>query len=202
MVNIRKDLIYKELEHNKEFTYKPVKSTNRFLDELFRHYYVHECCENFYDSEPEIEDEIFNMYLDFKDSIELTPKAIWETISKGLVEKKLKYSEKEHTREELKVAYLKVMEEYKKYEPKRIEKLTWQEPYYKGNWSMSQEYVDSVSRSFMNRFKKLPVKKNGRVFMAKENDRLDIYIYARDVMKTDLWFIFKKRKKRIERMRY
>lgn len=46
------------------------------------------------------------------------------------------------------------------------------------------------------------IRKDGRVFMAKENDRLDIYIYARDVMKVDYWFIFKKRDKRVERMKY
>lgn len=201
MINIRKDLIEKELEYNKDFTYKPVKLTNRFVDKLFRHYYVHECCENLYDSEPDIEDETFNMYLDFKDSISFTPNTIWKTIAKGYDEN-FKYSEEEHTREELKAAYLKVMDEYQKYEPYRIQKLTWQEPYFKGNWGISQKSVDGISRCFIEDFKKIPVKKDGRVFMARENDRLDIYIYARDVMKVDYWFIFKKRNRRLDKMNF
>lgn len=47
MVNIRKDLIRKELGRHKNLKYKPTKLTNRFIDSLFCHYYVHECCENF-----------------------------------------------------------------------------------------------------------------------------------------------------------
>lgn len=201
MVNIRKDLIRKELNRHKNLRYKPTKLTNRFIDNLFRHYYVHECCENFYDSEPTFDDEEYNMYLDFRDSITITPKTFWK-IAIGENRDDFKFCKQEHTRVEMKAAYLRVTEEYEKYEPKRIEKLTWQEPYFKGNWDMSQEYVDSISRNFINKFKKLPVKKDGRIFMAKDNDRLDIYIYARDVMKTDFWFIFKKRKRRLDKMNF
>lgn len=201
MVNIRKDLIRKELGRHKNIKYKPTKLTNRFIDSLFCHYYVHECCENFYDSEPTFDDEEYNMYLDFRDSITITPKTFWK-IAIGENRDDFKFCKQEHTRDEMKAAYLHVMEEYEKYEPKRIERLTWQEPYFKGNWDMSQEYVDSISRYFINKFKKLPVKKSGRIFMAKDNDRLDIYIYARDVMKTDFWFIFKKRKRRLDKMNF
>ena len=52
-INLRKDLINKELKDDIkrgfEFHYK--KLSNKFLDWLFRHYYIQEFCENYYDSE-------------------------------------------------------------------------------------------------------------------------------------------------------
>lgn len=69
MICVDKELIRKELEDEKsvlghEFKYK--KLSKRYLDWLFRHYYVREICENFYDSEPEFDEEEFNMYMDYQ----------------------------------------------------------------------------------------------------------------------------------------
>ena len=61
-VNIRKDLIEKELSHNSEFNFKQLKPTKKFISWLFRHYTVHEFTIHFYDDEPEYtEDEYCGM---------------------------------------------------------------------------------------------------------------------------------------------
>lgn len=59
--NIRYDLISAELEHdiNRGFEFHYRKLSNRFISWLFRHYYIQELCENFYDSEPK-PDEDYN----------------------------------------------------------------------------------------------------------------------------------------------
>ena len=50
---LRKDLIEKELEHdiNKGFKFHYRKLSNRFISWLFRHYYIQELCENYYEYE-------------------------------------------------------------------------------------------------------------------------------------------------------
>ena len=51
MINIRQDLIQKELElYRDELTYRKLKPSNRFINKLFNHYYVVEHTEHFYDS--------------------------------------------------------------------------------------------------------------------------------------------------------
>lgn len=52
MIDIREDLIQKEFEKGctEGLTFKRLKPSNRFIDWLFRHYYVHEHTEHFYDS--------------------------------------------------------------------------------------------------------------------------------------------------------
>ena len=59
MINIRQDLIQKELERGctNRLTFRKLKPSNRFIDKLFNHYYVVEHTEHFYDSEPEYDDE-------------------------------------------------------------------------------------------------------------------------------------------------
>ena len=68
MINIREDLIKKELEdtHNRGITFRRLKPSNRFIDWLFNHYYVDEHTEHFYDSEPNYDDEEFKMYMDYE----------------------------------------------------------------------------------------------------------------------------------------
>lgn len=68
MIDIRTDLIQKEFEKGctQGLTFRRLKPSNRFIDWLFRHYYVHEHTEHFYDSEPDFDDEEFNMYLDYE----------------------------------------------------------------------------------------------------------------------------------------
>lgn len=74
---MRNDLIQEELyEHHKELTFKKLKPSNRFIDWIFRHYYVVEHLECFYDSEPNYEDEEYSMYLDYKYAAEKKVNAI------------------------------------------------------------------------------------------------------------------------------
>ena len=58
LINLRKDLIDKELEFdiNIGFKFHYRKLSNRFISWLFRHYYIQELCENFYDSEPDTDE--------------------------------------------------------------------------------------------------------------------------------------------------
>ena len=53
LINLRKDLIDKELEFDRDkgFKFQYQKLSNKFTDWLFRHYYIQELCENYYDHE-------------------------------------------------------------------------------------------------------------------------------------------------------
>lgn len=202
MICVRSDLIEKELNRDKEngFCFKYKKLSKKFLDWLFRHYYIEELCENFYDSEPEFDDEEFQMYLDYKQSIEITGRSFWEIITNiDEIEKEksnFRFSKQNHTREELKNAYEKIKQQYEDYESHRICFCNWQEPYFKGNWEMSQSYVDSFGRDVLNKIRKgFPVSIKNRLYTAQKEDLYLIYFYGRDLWKVDYWFIFKKRGK-------
>ena len=52
-INVRKDLIEKELSRTPELNLKQLKLTKKFISWLFRHYSVHEFTIHFYDDEPE-----------------------------------------------------------------------------------------------------------------------------------------------------
>ena len=145
MIYIDKKLINEELMDSRSvlgltFTYK--KLSKKYLDWLFRHYYVREIVENFYDSEPDFDEEEFNMYMDYPSCEKLSCLAIWNIVSNideiAKQKSNFKYSKEYHTIDELKNAYNKVNQMYKDYEKIRIEKLTWQEPYFEGNWGMTQ----------------------------------------------------------------
>ena len=66
-MNIRTDLIEKALHINRteDLTFRRLKPSNKFIDWLFRHYFVREFTEHFYDSEPDYDEEEFNMYMDY-----------------------------------------------------------------------------------------------------------------------------------------
>ena len=53
LINLRKDLINEELKYDikRGYNFHYKKLSNKFLDWLFRHYYIQEFCENYYDSE-------------------------------------------------------------------------------------------------------------------------------------------------------
>jgi hypothetical protein len=59
MINIRKDLIEKELAEGitEKISFKTFKLTQRFIDWLFSKYSTHEFSEHFYDSEPDVPEE-------------------------------------------------------------------------------------------------------------------------------------------------
>lgn len=198
MICINKEYINKELEKD-GMPYKKFKLSNKIIDWLFNQYYCEEMCENFYDSEPDFEDELYNMYLDYKDTILMTGLTFWKVMSRqDDLQRTHRFSEQEHTIEELREAYLKVNQMYADYEPIRLKILNWQEPYFKGNWGYSQCFVDSVAKETLKSIQKINVKRDGRLFWAKQDDQIRIYFYGRDFGMIDYWFIFTKRDRRIK----
>ena len=199
MIKVEKELIKKELERDMEngfiFRYKTL--SNKFLDKLYNQYYVVEACENFYDSEPDFEDELFNMYMDYDELSKVTGMSFWGVVSNldEIQEQKdnFTYSKQPHTKEELKEAYLKVKEMRREYEPRRIQFCNWQEPYFDDNWGMSQRYVDKMSRKELKEFRKLSAKKRERIYIATKDNEVRIYLYGRDIIDKDWWFIFKRK---------
>lgn len=178
MINIRTDLIDKDLSRDRErgYEYHYKKLSNRYLDWLFRHYYIFEMTEWFYDSEPDIEDELLNMYLDY-----------------GYTSHKRIYSEYPHTHEELKDAYMTVCQIYEDYEQDRLEFNNWIEVNGEGIWGWSQKDVDEYGKRILKRIKKFPTSIKDRLFVAESDDDIRIYFYGRDLWKVDYWFIFKRK---------
>lgn len=206
MINIRQDLIQKELERGctNRLTFRKLKPSNRFIDKLFNHYYVVEHTEHFYDSESEYDDEEFNMYMDYDyihhriDPVSGT--AFFNTIlnSEKIVKEQegLRFSKEEHTMEELKQAYDKITQQRKDYESHRIEFNNWIEPYSEGIWRMSQKDVDKISREHLEDTKKCSASYNGRLYIAEDEDSIFIYYYGRDFAMVDYWWIFKRRRRK------
>lgn len=203
MIDIREDLIQKEFEKGctEGLTFRKLKPSNRFVDWLFRHYYVHEHTEHFYDSEPNFDDEEFNMYLDYEfihhrinsRSGTAAFKTILHMDDISEQKEKFRYSEEEHTIEELEQAYKKIIQQIEDYKSYRIEYNNWIEPYFAGNWGMSQRTVDRISRKHLERTKRCSVNYNGRLFISEREDTIYIYYYGRDYIDVDYWWIFKKK---------
>lgn len=204
MICIDKKLINEELMDSRSvlgltFTYK--KLSKKYLDWLFRHYYVREIVENFYDSEPDFDEEEFNMYMDYPSCEKLSCLAIWNIVSNideiAKQKSNFKYSKEYHTIDELKNAYNKVNQMYKDYEKIRIEKLTLQEPYFEGNCGMTQRKVDSFGRYFINKIRKYPKSIKDRLYVSEEKNEIQIYFYGRDVWEKDYWFTFERKNKNV-----
>lgn len=204
MICIDKNLINEELMDSKSvlgltFTYK--KLSKKYLDWLFRHYYLREIVENFYDSEPDFDEEEFNMYMDYPSCEKLSCLAIWNIVSNideiAKQKSKFKYSKEYHTINELKNAYNKVKQMYKDYEKIRIEKLTWQEPYFEGNWGCTQRGVDSFGRYFLKKIRNFSKPIKDRLYVSENHDEIRIYFYGRDVWEKDYWFVFERKNKNV-----
>ena len=203
MINIREDLIKKELEdtHNRGITFRRLKPSNRFIDWLFNHCYVDEHTEHFYDSEPNYDDEEFKMYMDYEYIHERinskSATSVFNTIlhMDEIAEQKenFRYSEKEHTMEELEAAYKKIIKQREDYAPRKLEVNNWVEVYIDGNWGMSQKTVDRIARNHLENTKRCSVGYNGRLFIAEKDDLIFIYYYGRDFSEIDYWWIFKKK---------
>lgn len=87
----------------------------------------------------------------------------------------------------------KLAQAYRDYELERIEFCNWQEPSFKGNWGLTQESVDKWAKVDLKRFKDIPTSKKNRIYFSKKDDEIRIYLYGRDIISRDWWFIFKKR---------
>ena len=199
MSNIREDLIQKEFEKTctKGLTFRKLKPSNRFIDWLFRHYYVHEHTEHFYDSELDFDDEEFNMYIDYKyNQHRINSRsgiAILRYMDDITEQKDSPHLSKEHTIEELEQAYKRISQQIEDYKSYRIEFNNWIEPYFAGNWGMSQRTVDRISRKHLEITKRCSVSYNGRLFITEREDTIYIYYYGRDYIDVDYWWIFKKK---------
>lgn len=204
MSKIRFDLINETLygKHADGLKYHQFKLSKRNIEKLFNNYYIAEFCENFYDSEYDYDDETYDMYLDYVENFELTGRSFWEVITKeDQVRETRRFSKQEHTREEYKQAYETIKQQQKDYEETRLTQLSWVEPYFKGNWNMSQEIVDKIAYENLEDFRK-HMPHQGRCYLThdKENDVIKIYLYGRDIGTRDLWFIFQRRKRRLDKL--
>ena len=160
------------------FYYK--KLSKKFLNWLFHHYEIEEVCEDFYDTCPKMDD---NLYI---------PYFLYEYGSNSI------YSDKEYRMEEMTSAHKAVHTIYEEYELNRIKYCKWQEPYFKGNWGMSQYDVEQVAIGILKEIRVFPRIIKERLYVGQENDYIVIYFYGRDYLQRDYWLTFKKRKKRLK----
>ena len=104
---------------------KKLKLSKRYIEKLLRHYFCESAVEKFYDSEPDFDDEEYNMYLDYQNKFRITGRSFWELVTNmdenGDIANK-KFSKQEHTPEEYKHAYEKVTQMYEAYEERNYMK--------------------------------------------------------------------------------
>ena len=185
MINIRKDLIQEELDRdiNIGFSYKKLKLSNKFIDRLFNHYYCHEMVENWFDYEPDYDELEHDKYMTYCSILEGDYYNYCD-------------DNKEYPIEELKQAYINILQQRRDYEPKRIEFNNWIDVFGEGIWGMSQHKVDEAARDTFTEIKKSGVSLKDRLYFAEKDNMIVIYFYGRDFMYTDYWMIFMKRKNR------
>lgn len=202
-MNIRTDLIEKALHINgtEDLTFRRLKPSNRFIDWLFRHYFVREFTEHFYDSEPDYDDEEFNMYMDYlyiHKQIEPFGRSFFNTLlNLDEIQKKqedFRYSKNPHTIEELETAYKNILRQREEYKEHRLTFNNWIEPYFDGNWGMTQSSVDKIARRIMKSTKRAPVSYNGRLFISEKGEYIYIYYFGRDYKKVDYWWVMERKK--------
>lgn len=190
MINIRKDLIEKELERDIDngYIYHKINLHNKFIDKLLNHYYCHEMCENWYDSEPYVDEYISDMSYMYKfgtDGKFHTKEYIKEKYNVDYTIEEAKRCSIEHD---------KIYEEYKNSE-RRLTFSNWQDPYSEGFWEMSQKKVDKLAWVTLKSIQKFNVSKKDRLYVACKDDEIRIYFYGRDFNELDYWFIFKKNRR-------
>lgn len=199
MINIRKDLIEQELERDTKrgYIYHKFNLLNKFIDKLLNYYYCVEMCENWYDSEPNIDESISDMAYMYEDCTEEEINDKDNHFTKYYI--KEKYN-KEYTREEAKRCYeieKQLYEEYKNSE-RRLTFNNWQDPYREGIWGMSQKEVDKLAYDTFKSIQKFNVSKKDRLYISYKDDEIRIYFYGRDFDELDYWFVFKKKDRRIK----
>jgi hypothetical protein len=193
MINIRKDLIEKELERdiNNGYIYHKFNLHNKFIDKLLNHYYCVEMCEKWYDSEPNVDEYISDMAYMYEDGIDDV------IYTKEYIKEKYNIN---YTIEEAKkcsIEYNRIYKEYNNSEG-RLTFNNWQDPCGEGIWGMSQKQVDKIVYNIFKSIQKFNVSKKDRLYISYKNDMIRIYFYGRDFNELDYWFIFKKRDRRIK----
>ncbi len=178
---IREDILRKELELRKErngLDFEKLKLSAKFIDWLFNNYYLVEQSEEFYDSGPHFDEEVFHMYMDYEYKRD-----------------DIRFSKEEHTEEELERAYNHVIQQCKDYEETRLTRLNWYDVY-NVNWGFSQEELDASARRWLKDLKRNGHGRsyNGRLFYAQKGDCIDIYYFGRDYCTMDWTWSFKRKK--------
>ncbi len=197
----RISLDFKYDHHNGWTRYAP---TNAEIDILFKDYKCLWFIENFYDNEPDYNEEEFLMYMDYvrRNHIlgeRLTGTGFFEAIlMQGDKERQTKghYAKQEHTEEEEEAAFDKKRKLRKDFEKKRIYFNNWVEMHEEGNWEPTQEAVENIAKISMQEVKKSPVHKRDRFWILKQDDKIRIYYYGRDYLEVDYIWSFEKSKKR------
>jgi hypothetical protein len=193
MINIRKDLIEQELERDTKrgYIYHKFNLHNKFINKLLNHYYCHEMCENWYDSEPNVDEYISDMAYMYEYGIN------GKIYTKEYIKEKYNI---DYTIEEAKRCSIERDKIYKKYNnsERRLTFNNWQDPYGEGIWGMSQKEVDKLAYDTFKSIQKFNVSKKDRLYISYKDDEIRIYFYGRDFNKLDYWFIFEKRDRRIK----
>lgn len=185
MTDYCKELLHKELEripgwNGKKWKYSELNPSKRFVNWLFNHYYCYEMLECYYDSEPHLYGETFDMYLDY---VHPHPD--------------MKHSNGQYTDDELRAAFEVVEQAYKDYEPERLTFNNWVDVSGEGIWHMSQIAVDAWAKECLLATKKYCPGYHGRLFIAENDDLISIYYFGRDVRRVDFHWTFQKRARRL-----
>ena len=175
-MNIRK--IYQKdmkarLEKFKFKSFEHLELTTDKLDKIFKEYYVESFAEWYFDSEPEdmFSSEEYHMFLDYacthpeiaeknEPAFRFNGLAFYHSFAHDGT----KYSNEEHTDDELKIAFDKVCKAYRDYEEDRLKVNNWIELFEYGVWSMN---ASAVQNSGKDRLYSL-------VKIAEQNDLKDI----------------------------
>lgn len=193
-----KELSKEEFEKG-NLSYKKLKLSNRFVNKMRNSYKCVEAVENWYDSEPDVDDEEYNMYLDYQQAVPsfARGKAIFDVCLRGEeIAANGGFCEKPHTQEEMREAYEKVKKIYEDYAEERLHFCNWQEPYFEGNWGMSQRFVDRFAFLTMKKAKKGSFSQKNRFYIAKEEERkIFVFLLLRDVCDCDYHLVFEKKKR-------
>ena len=177
--------------------YKKLKLSNRFIDKMKNSYKCVEAVENWYDSEPDVDDEEYNMYLDYQQAVPsfARGKSIFDVcLREEEIAANGGFCEKPHTQEEMLEAYEKVKKIYEDYAEERLHFCNWQEPYFEGNWGMSQRFVDRFAFLTLKKAKRGSFSQKNRFYVAKENERIVVFLLTRDVFNCDYVFVFEKKR--------
>ena len=191
---VRMDLVNKELESdiNIGFNYENIKLTKEIVKELFQSYYTHEYCEFYYDSEPSIENYISDIAFMYEHCTEEDINSNEKHFTKKYI---LETYAKEYNVEEAKLASEFVKNEYANYmeSERRLTHNNWIEVHGEGIWSMTQNQVDKYAKKCLIDFIDNKIDKSDRVYLAKKENDLRLYIYGRDELSLDYWFIFERK---------
>lgn len=75
----------------------------------------------------------------------------------------------------------------------RLDFCNWVEPYFKGNWDMSQEFVDEWALNQLRICKRWTVDKSHRFFIKNKGNTIEIFAFGRDEYGSDFWWIYKRK---------